>query len=127
MADRPSVTPGGDGMKTVVIAFSHRLMAQSVAHTLSQTGRFRIHITDPMQEDPATVCQSLQADVLLLEGKHRICKDQKLSCKTVVMCDDNSAPEVLQQVVIEKKLGKIDDFVFFSISEHYLTALLSSL
>jgi hypothetical protein len=30
-------------------------------------------------------------------------------------------------VVLSKKLGEIDDFVFFSVSAHYLTAMLSAL
>lgn len=118
---------GGAGMKTVVIAFHNRLMAQSVAHTLNAAGCFHVHIVD---FDCITLCQSLSADVLLLEATGQTFKTRPAftsGCKIVVMCDDNSSPERLQQVVLSKKLGEIDDFVFFSVGEHYLTAMLSAL
>jgi hypothetical protein len=118
---------GGAGMKTVVIAFQNRLMAQSVAHTLNAAGCFHVQIVD---FDCITLCQSLPADVLLLEATDQTFNPRPtadLNCKIVVMCDDNSAPERLQQVVLSKKLGEIDDFIFFSVGEHYLTAMLSAL
>jgi hypothetical protein len=118
---------GGAGMKTVVIAFHNRLMAQSVAHTLRAAGCFHVQIVD---FDCITLCQSLSADVLLLEATGQPFKPRSafnLGCKIVVMCDDNSSPERLQQVVVSKKLGEIDDFVFFSVGEQYLTAMLSAL
>lgn len=42
------------------------------------------------------------------------------------LCDENSAPEIARQVVQAKKDGRIDDFVYSSVSESYLTALLSA-
>jgi hypothetical protein len=115
-------------MKTVVIAFHNGLMAQSVAHTLHAAGCFRVHVVDPDSQECLTLCRSLSADVLLLEATEQIFKTRPdLDCKIVVMCDDNSSPERLQQVVLSKKLGEIDDFVFFSVSAHYLTAMLSAL
>ena len=124
---RNRMKQGGAGMKTVVIAFQNRLMAQSVAHTLNAAGCFHVHIVD---FDCVTRCRSLLADVLLLEATGQTFKPRPafdLGCKIVVMCDDNSSPERLQQVVLSKKLGEIDDFVFFSVGEHYLTAMLSAL
>jgi hypothetical protein len=117
-------------MKTVVIAFHNGLMAQSVAHTLRATGCFRVHVVDPDSQECLTLCRSLSAEVLLLEATGQTFKPRPafdLDCKIVVMCDDNSSPERLQQVVLSKKLGEIDDFVFFSVSAHYLTAMLSAL
>jgi hypothetical protein len=124
---RNRMEQGGAGMKTVVIAFQNRLMAQSVAHTLNAAGCFHVQIVD---FDCITLCQSLPADVLLLEATDQTFNPRPtadLNCKIVVMCDDNSAPERLQQVVLSKKLGEIDDFIFFSVGEHYLTAMLSAL
>ncbi len=117
-------------MKTVVIAFQNRLMAQSVAHTLNAAGCFRVHIADLDSQESLTLCRSISADVLLLEATGQTFKPRPAfdwGCKIVVMCDDNSSPERLQQVVLSKKLGEIDDFVFFSVSAHYLTAMLSAL
>ena len=48
-------------------------------------------------------------------------------CSVVLRCDENSAPEVARRVVQAKKDGLIDDFVYSSVSETYLTALLSAL
>jgi hypothetical protein len=127
---REDRSQGGAGMKTVVIAFHNRLMAQSVAQTLHAAGCFHVHIVNPDSQECPALCRSLSADVLLLEATGQTFKAWPafdLDCKIVVMCDDNSSPERLQQVVLNKKLGKIDDFVFFSVSEHYLTAMLSAL
>jgi hypothetical protein len=118
---------GGAGMKTVVIAFQNRLMAQSVAHTLHAAGYFRVCITDPDSQEYQTLCQTLSADVLLLEATGQTFKPRPafdLDCKIVVMCDENSVPEEARRVVQAKKDGLIDDFVYASVSESYLTAML---
>lgn len=115
---------GGAGMKTVVIAFQNRLMAQSVAHTLNAAGCFHVHMVD---FDSINLCQSISADVLLLEATGQAFKPRPAfdwGCKIVVMCDENSAPEEARRVVQAKKDGLIDDFVYSSVGESYLTALL---
>ena len=45
-------------------------------------------------------------------------------CKTILLCDENSAPEVARRIALAKKDGLIDDFVYSSVSESYLTAML---
>jgi hypothetical protein len=116
-------------MKTVVIAFHNGLMAQSVAHTLHAAGCFRVHVADPDSQECLTLCRSLSADVLLLEATGQTFKPRPafdLDCKIVVMCDDNSSPEEARRVVQAKKDGLIDDFVYTSVSESYLIAMLSA-
>lgn len=111
-------------MKTVVIAFHNRLMAQSVAHTLHAAGCFQVHIVD---FERINLCQSLSADVLLLEATGQTFKARPAltsGCKIVVVCDENSAPEEARRVAQAKKDGLIDDFVYFSVSESYLIAML---
>ena len=82
----------------------------------------------------------LSADVLLMETAYDpgftlgecLTKAKQLrsrcpECKVILLCDENSAPEHARQVVQAKKDGMIDDFVYSSVSESYLTALLSAL
>jgi glutamyl-tRNA reductase len=114
-------------MKTVAIAFHNGLMAQSVAHTLLAAGCFRVHVVNPDSQECLTLCRSLSVDVLLLEATEQTFKTRPdLDCKIVVMCDDNSSPEEARRVVQAKKDGLIDDFVYTSVSESYLIAMLSA-
>ena len=84
--------------------------------------------------------ESLSTDVLLMETaydpgftlgdcltKAKLLRSQSPECKVILLCDENSAPELARQVVQAKKDGLIDDFVYSSVSESYLTALLSAL
>ena len=83
---------------------------------------------------------ALPADVLLMEAAYdpgftlgdcltraKLLRSRCPECKVIVLCDENSAPEIARQVVQAKKDGRIDDFVYSSVSESYLTALLSAL
>jgi hypothetical protein len=48
-------------------------------------------------------------------------------CRVILLCDENSVPEIARQVVYAKMDGLIDDFIYSSVSESYLTALLSAM
>ena len=48
-------------------------------------------------------------------------------CKLVMLCDENSAPDIAREVANAKKDGLIDAFFYSSVTEKYLTAALASL
>lgn len=118
-------------MKTILISITNSLMAVSIAHTLRQTGRFQVKAVSP-----SGIAEE-SADVVLMEASYtpgatlydrlnaaaalrRVCPQ----CKVILLCDENSAPEIARQVAMAKKDGLIDEFVYSSVSESYLTAML---
>ena len=116
-------------MKRIKLDICNGLMAAAITRVLEHTEGFSI-----------VRGASLSADVLLMEtaydpgftlgeclAKAKLLRSRSPECKVVLLCDENSAPELARQVVQAKKDGRIDDFVYSSVSESYLTALLSAL
>jgi hypothetical protein len=48
-------------------------------------------------------------------------------CKIALMCDENTYPELANEVTKIKRDKKIDSFFYSSVSANYLTAVLSSM
>ena len=119
----------GVDMKRIKLEICNGLMAAAISRILEHTEGFSI-----------VRVASLSADVLLMETaydpgftmgecltKAKLLRSQSPEYKVILLCDENSAPELARQVVQAKKDGRIDDFVYSSVSESYLTALLSAL
>ena len=123
-------------MKKIVLSICNSLMAMSITHSLTQTGGFQIASIRPGCKEIARECADASADVLLMEAAFHIgsplddcLKEARLrslrpECKTILLCDENSAPEMARRIALAKKDGLIDDFVYSSVSESYLTAML---
>ena len=124
-------------MKKIVLSICNSLMELSIAHSLTQTGGFQIVSIHPGCGEIARECADASADVLLMEAAFHIgstmddcLKEAKQlrrlrpECKTILLCEENSAPEVARRIALAKKDGLIDDFVYSSVSESYLTAML---
>ena len=116
-------------MKRIKLEICNGLMAAAITRMLEHTEGFSV-----------IRGASLPADVLLMETafdpgftlcecltKAKLLRSRSPECKVILLCDENSAPELARQVVQAKKDGRIDDFVYSSVSESYLTALLSAL
>lgn len=54
-------------------------------------------------------------------------KEASPNCKVVLVVDENSEEEVAEQVRQAKKKGRIDQFIYSSISANYLVALMDTL
>ena len=119
----------GVDMKRIKLEICNGLMAAAIRRILEHTEGFSV-----------IRGASSSADVLLMETaydpgftmgecltKAKLLRSRSPECKVIVLCDENSAPELARQVVQAKKDGLIDDFVYSSVSESYLTALLSAL
>lgn len=119
----------GVDMKRIKLDICNGLMAAAITRMLEHTEGFSV-----------IRGESLSADVLLMETaydpgftlgecltKAKLLRSRSPECKVILLCDENSAPELARQVVQAKKDGRIDDFVYSSVSESYLTALLSAL
>lgn len=126
-------------LKRVMLRIRNSLMAASIARSLGKDHSFLV--TDiGTADDIAEQCTANQTDILLMEAtygigttledclrKIRMLHKQCPGCKVVLLCDDNSVPEIARQVAQAKRDGQIDDFVYSSVSEAYLTALLTAI
>ena len=54
-------------------------------------------------------------------------KNKLPDCKIVLLCDENSAPDIARRVMLAKKEGLIDAFFYSSVTAKYLIAALSAL
>ena len=119
-------------MKTVLNGICNGLMAESIRHILEESGEFRVV---SIREGEAT-----SADIILLEVAYnpgytveermdavRSIRSRDPGARILLLCDENSAPELARKVVLAKKDGLIDDFIYSSVSESYLTAMLESI
>ena len=126
---RPAAREDGWNMKRIKLEICNGLMAAAITRMLEKTEGFSV-----------IRGASLPADVLLMEtaydpgftlgeclAKAKLLRSRSPECKVILLCDENSVPELARQVVQAKKDGRIDDFVYSSVSESYLTALLSAL
>ena len=112
-------------MKRIFISIHNSLLSAAITRCLKELGEFSIGSS---AED---------ADIVLMEASYgagasldeclKKVKSLGPGCRVVLLCDENSAPEVARRVVQAKKDGLIDEFVYSSVSETYLTALLSAL
>ena len=112
-------------MKRIYVSIHNSLLSAAIIRSLEGHGEFSI------------VGTVEGADIVLMEACYGAgaCPDECLKkvkslgpgCAVVMLCDENSAPEVARRVVQAKKDGLIDDFVYSSVSETYLTAMLSAL
>ena len=119
-------------MKTVMTGICNGLMAESIRHILEESGEFRVV---SIREGEVT-----SADIILLEVAYnpgytveermaavRSIRSRDPGARILLLCDENSAPELARKVVLAKKDGLIDDFIYSSVSESYLTAMLESI
>ena len=85
-------------------------------------------------------CMAVSADIALLEvsfqtgasvedrtEQARALHQRLPGCKIILLCDENSTPEQARKVAVAKKDGWIDDFLFTSVGENYLSAVLQSI
>ena len=56
------------------------------------------------------------------------CRCQSVpGCRVALLCDEVADPELAQQVTQARQLGRIDGFLYASVTEAYLTAALEAL
>lgn len=124
-------------MKTVVTSICNSLMAVSIANLLRETGDFAVRSVNGVPGSTVAQCESDSADVALLEVAYnpgftieeRISQANALhaalpECKVMLICDENSSPELARQVARAKRDGSVDDFIYSSVSESYFTAMM---
>ena len=128
-------------MKNIVISMQNTLLSEAIARAFSDTGEFRIEqILPGKTNDTLSLCCAMQAEILLMEvsrlpaytWESRLklieCVRRAMpNCKFVLLCDENSDPELAHRVMIVRQDRLIDAFLYASVTPAYLTAALDAL
>ena len=129
-------------MKKIVVSFANGLLAEAITQMLLDSGAFkpfRLPV-DAKKNDIVGQCEMLSAEMLIAEVSYangttvdtRLSEVKELrkkmpNSKIVLLCDENSAPDIAREVMLAKKDGLIDAFFYSSVTAKYLLAALTSL
>ena len=128
-------------MKNIVVCIGNGLLSEAIIKMLQNSGEFNpFRVLIQKKSNIANDCEALSADILLLDVSYasgttmetrlnevKQVREKIPSCKLVMLCDENSAPDIAREVANAKKDGLIDAFFYSSVTEKYLTAALASL
>lgn len=125
-------------MKTVAMDICNGLMATSIKELAQRAADLAVCLIRSC--DVVSECMAISADIALLEvsfqtgasvedrkEQARALHQRLPGCKIILLCDENSTPEQARKVAVAKKDGWIDDFLFTSVGENYLSAVLQSI
>ena len=126
-------------MKKIIVSIPNALLAGGVVMYLKKNPDFKIY----REDNPSGIenlCIASKADVLLAEVRERPphtldewsvrvkeIKKKLPDCKVVYVVDENSSPELADQVALSRSNRLIDAFVYGTVSGEYVTALIGSL
>ena len=128
-------------MKNIVVCIGNGLLSEAIINMLKNSGEFNpFRVLIQKKNNIANECEALSADILLMDVSYTFgttmetrlnevkqVREKTPTCKLVMLCDENSAPEIAREVANAKKDGLIDAFFYSSVTEKYLTAVLSSI
>ncbi len=129
-------------MKRIIVSIQNGLLAEAITEMLNHSGEFQ-PFRIPVEHKKTSVadnCEMLSADILLAEVSYamgttvetrlREAKEVRTrapGCKIVLLCDENSAPDIAREVTLAKRDGSIDNFFYSSVTAKYLLAALVAL
>lgn len=128
-------------MRRVILNMKDYMFADAVANTLraDEQGEFYVVPTTTTEEllQYGKLCESYAVLMevngyppYVLEERLKIrdaIKEVNPDCKIVLVVDENSEKKVAEEVRRAKKAGRIDQFIYGSISASYLVALMDTL
>ena len=126
-------------MKKIIVSIPNALLAGGVVMYLKKNPDFKVY----REDNPSGIeglCIASKADVLLAEVRERpphtldewnirvkAIKKSLPDCKVVYVVDENSSPDLADQVALARSNRLIDAFVYGTVSGEYVTALIGSL
>ena len=126
-------------MKKIIVSIPNALLAGGVVMYLKKNPDFKVY----REDNPSGIedlCIASKADVLLAEVRERpphtldewnirvkAIKKSLSDCKVVYVVDENSSPDLADQVALARSNRLIDAFVYGTVSGEYVTALVGSL
>ena len=128
-------------MKKIVVSIQNSLLAEMLTINLRESGEFiPQRCLFKKKNEEYDNCRLLSADILLMEVSYTPATTLKKrmedvervrktvpDCKIVLLCDENSAPNVAHEVAQAKQDGVIDGFFYSSVGAKYLLAALNAL
>ena len=128
-------------MRRVILNMKDRIFADAVANTLraDEQGEFYVVPTTTSEEaleygvtcDPYAVLMEVNGYPPYVREERLKIRDavKKVNpdCKIVLVVDENSEKKVAEEARRSKKAGRIDQFIYGSISASYLVALMDTL
>ena len=129
-------------MKRIVVSVQSGLLAEAIMQMLSDSGEFKPYCASVGAVKNGTVsqCEMIDAEILIAEVSYatgttidtrleeiKQLREKLPGCKIVLLCDENSAPDIAREVMLVKRDGLIDGFFYSSVTAKYLLAALLSL
>ena len=126
-------------MKSIVVSIPNTLLSGGLCLYLEKEPDFRVFREDRLAQLSDT-CVAVGAGVLLVEVRRyspytvkewlkrsEEVKEKLPQCKAAFVVDENSSPEVAEEVRQAKGKGLIDAFFYGTVSGEYLAAVVGSL
>ena len=129
-------------MRRVIVNMRDYIFADAIAQSLQtdKAGGFTVQrVTTPEEvEEYSKLCEPYAVLMEVTGNRPPYALEQRLKlrdtvketnpdCKIVLIVDENSEKEVARKVRQAKKDGRIDQFIYGSISASYLVALMDTL
>ena len=128
-------------MRKIVVSVQNGLLAESITRMLEESSEFLIYRSVVGSRNSLAVdCTMYGAEIVLMEVS--LCRGLSLqsrleetkqikhanpACKVVLLCDENTSPDLAREVALSKKNGLVDGFFYSSVTGTYLVAALASL
>jgi len=128
-------------MRKIVVSVQNGLLAESISRMLEESREFSIYRSAVGSRNSLAVdCAMYGAEIVLMEvspgrglslqarmEETRKIKSANPDCKIVLLCDENTSPDLAREVVLAKKDGRVDAFFYSSVTGSYLVAALAAL
>ena len=128
-------------MRDIILSIRNNLVCEALTRSLEESGEFRPYkLLFSRENEVLRECKALSPDILLLEVafgrrtdlKTRLAEASEVrqnspNCKIIFLCDENSSPELANQVVQAQRDGRIDEFFYASVGSRYLVAALTAI
>ena len=128
-------------MRKIVVSMQNGLLAESISRILEESGEFQICPSAVgSRNNLAMDCVMYGVEIVLMEvspglglslqdrmEETRQIKSTNTGCKVVLLCDENTSPDLAREVALAKKEGRVDAFFYSSVTGSYLVAALAAL
>ncbi len=127
-------------MRRIVINMQNLLFGNAISETLRRSGNELEPYTVASPDQVVAECKWIDPYALLMEVTgytpwllterlkiRDTVKAQHPDCKIVLIVDENAEKDIAKQVKEAKKAGRIDQFIYGSISASYLADIVDSL
>ena len=128
-------------MRKIVVSVQNGLLAESITRILEESSEFLIYRSVVGSRNSLVVdCTMYGAEIVLMEvslgrglslqsrlEETKQIKHANSGFKILLLCDENTAPDLAREVALAKKNGLVDGFFYSSVTGAYLVAALASL